>query len=224
MDVCRSDPQTYRSEEVWLTLIQVDEVQVPVYAALQSREVDLLEFLRSKKCQYSAGLMTAVSLAPEKLDAVSVNSVLEHCVEEHFVMASFVLVVVDGPHRLLCIRELTMSKQAGTGYILQLTRMAVIRASEFEVLTGHEHITLISSTKLLSELVFQQIMVSVIIRSLVQYHKTFRSIYDSVFQKVRVPDIGRGLLSFCFICGAIEWSYFHYSRVTKVVHRSSKAL
>lgn len=67
------DLQTYKREEVWLTIFQFSEVYTLVHAVRQKCEDDLLESLQANKYKYSAGLTTVADPAPGELGAVNVD-------------------------------------------------------------------------------------------------------------------------------------------------------
>lgn len=66
-----SGPKRYECEEVWLTIVQVDEIQKPLHAVSQRQESDLLESLKVTKYQQGTGLNTVASSSLGKLGAVT---------------------------------------------------------------------------------------------------------------------------------------------------------
>lgn len=87
-----------------------------------------------------------------KFDAVNFDSLLENFEKERFLKNCFSLAVVDGRQRRLCILMLATSGKPRTLWALQLTRTALIRASESDVLADHVLFQLSSLGNLLSGL------------------------------------------------------------------------
>lgn len=78
------DPQSYRCEDAWLTIFQVDKVQKSFLAVLQKQEEDSLRSIQANKYQYYAGLVTVASLSSGKLSVANVDSSLKHGGKRHF--------------------------------------------------------------------------------------------------------------------------------------------
>lgn len=70
------DPQTYTCEEVWLTILHIDEIQSPLQAALQKPDDDLPESPRASKYQYGAGLMIVDSPTRPESSVLPTSTVL----------------------------------------------------------------------------------------------------------------------------------------------------
>lgn len=75
----------------------------------------------------------------------------------------------------------------------------VTRVSESSVLTDHERINLSSSANMLSVLILQDTSVTAVIKSLVQYSKTFGSSVELPFQEAGVVDTVKYLVSYWFV-------------------------
>lgn len=141
-----------------------------------------------------------------KLGAVTVNSLLEHRGKKRFVKDSFLLAVVDGCHRCLCIQKPATSRQPGAKLASQPIRMTPIRVPEFEVVTNREPIKLSSSAGMLSGLRSRDTTVSAVINLLGQYSKRSDAVCEVAFPEVRKTNIALDVVSYGSIQGAVESS------------------
>lgn len=71
-------PQTYKCEEVWLTIVRDDEMKYLLRAALLSHIDGLLKYSWASGYRNDAALLAVDSPASRKLSAVSAESSLEH--------------------------------------------------------------------------------------------------------------------------------------------------
>lgn len=124
--VCPIDPQTYRCENVWVTIFRVSEVQNPLLVVWQKNKDDLLESLRATDYQHGAELMTVANFSSGKLGSANDDSFLEHRGEERIVKNKNLLAVVACGHRRSCNQTLATSGQPGTEWASRVIRMTLI--------------------------------------------------------------------------------------------------
>lgn len=91
-----------------------------------------------------------------------------------------------------------------------MTTHCVARASGFEVYTVPEVVKRSSSASLLSGLFIRDKSVTAVIKSLVQYSKTFGLRYNVSFQEALVIDIARDLVSSGDVQDEVESIHCHY--------------
>lgn len=150
--------------------------------------------------------MAVASPSSGKLDVVSADSRLGHCRKGFFLKDSFLRAVVDGCHRRLCIPKRAASRQPVTEWASHLNQMKLNKVTDFGLHADRELIRLRSSVSMLSELVPREARAQTIIKSLVQYRKTFDVSYHVCFQEARVAEIARAPASGRLIQGAVESS------------------
>lgn len=164
-------PETYRPEEVWFAIFQVQEVQSPLFVVSQKHRGELMDSLRAKKYKCGTRLRIVGKPACVMFDAVNFDSLLEHHGEEGFPKDSFSLAVVDGRLSFSWIQMLFSPGQPGIECDLQPNRTTLIRALQFEVSTDHELIKLSISADMLLVLDHRDRGVIAVIESLIQYSR-----------------------------------------------------
>lgn len=75
--VCPLHPQIYKRKNVWITVFPIDEVQSRLCAVSRKEEESSILSLQASMYLYDAGLMTAATPLFGKLDAVTVDSLIE---------------------------------------------------------------------------------------------------------------------------------------------------
>lgn len=105
---------TYIHKEVWLTTVQNNQAQDPLFTVSWKHENDWLKLLRPKKCHQAAGLMTMAILVSAKLGAVSVFSVLQQRGKESVLKKKFCSAALDSRPHLSCSEDLRSSEHSGT--------------------------------------------------------------------------------------------------------------
>lgn len=131
-------PREYNRKGIWLLSFQIDGVTNPLRVIPKKHEQDLIEFLKFKKCEYVAGLMTVANVVMGRFGAVEVDDLLEQQVTGLFLRKGFALAITDGHHRRSSIPNLTYSGEPASKCASQPIRKTLTKAPGFQLSTDHE--------------------------------------------------------------------------------------
>lgn len=125
---------------------------------------------------------------------------LERRGKHRFFRTEVLFAILDGRDGCCCVQRLAISGQPGTEPPSQPNKMMLVTVFGSEVLMGPDLLKLSSSVIVLSGFVLQGLSFTAIIKSPVQYSKTFDSGNDVLFWIARVADVAADL----FLCELVK--------------------
>lgn len=169
-------------------------------AFFQKNEDERRELLKSNKYQHGVGLMTAAKPISERFSAVRVHDMLQQQKRDLFLERELALAIFDGRQCRSCTQKLADSSEPGTKWASKLVWMTFTEALGSLPLTDHKLLKLSGTRNVMTELLFVDIALTTVIKSLWQSSKTFKSSYGASLNEVRTSDICKELVS----CGSLQ--------------------
>lgn len=134
------------------------------------------------------------------------------------------LAIADGRHIHPCSQKLADSVEPRTEWALQSNRVNLIGAPGSQPPTGHELLKVSRLANVMMGLVMGDTSLVAVIRSLVQYGKTFELSYDASFDEACISNVCKDHVSSGYLQGAVEATYRRYVRVARLVRRYPEAV